>query len=302
MPEEQVDVNASIEKQVESSSTATESASKNADAKHDNNMIPRTRYNEVSSAFQEAKKTWETEKTDILTQLKDKDKTVTNLSGLLKEAKEAQDIVKAIQDLSKDPKHADLVIKLDSILQGEEEEETVESKSDTDLQKSQKNELHKVRKEMAEALDEQREEMLITKADTIAAQYLANLPVEYNEKDRDIVSRMWADVVDWDEVKANPDKLGDILADSLEKTLANYGEPRGKLETLIKDFQSKQTKEEDITHKQESVSEQLKSLVDKDWGKLKTIKTPTGEKIVPETSDADFAAALAKAIRLGNQM
>jgi hypothetical protein len=111
---------------------------------------------------------------------------------------------------------------------------------------------------------------------------------------------MWANRVDWDKVEKDPSILGSHLAETLQKTLDDYGTPRGKLASQ-KVETDKETQQQQ-TAKTPSLEESVKTILGKDWGKLKSVKTASGAEVnVPEQSEEAFNAAFAELFKTTNR-
>lgn len=257
----------------------------------DNGMIPRSRYNEAVAKLETATKDWTTEKVGILSQLQEAQKSVANLSDLVKGAQQDRDLVAALKALSKDPKYTDLITKVDNALQGIDEDEEVGKATSKEASVSRKQVMDELRGELDERFVEQKHTFISSQVDILAKQYLERLPAEYNEADKTVISEMWANRVDWDSLEKEPGKLPAHLSETLQKTLNDYGVPRGKLASQKAEIQDTQQQQS----KTPTAEEQVRGILDRDWGKLKTIKDSKGnETSVPEASEEEFNQAFGK--------
>ena len=273
--------------------------SKAAEGKKDDGMIPRSRYNEAVAKLEAATKGWDTEKTQITSQLQEAQKSVANLSELVKGSQEDRDLVSALRTLSKDSKYADLISKVDNALQGIEEEVEAGTTTPKEAQINRKQVMEELRGELNDKFTDSMHSLISQQVDMVAKQYLERLPgTEYNEADKKVVSELWANRVNWDLIEKDPSKLGSHLAETLQKTLDEYGTPRGKLASL----KVEQTTETQQPTKVPTVEDEVKTILGKDWGKLKSVKTASGSEVnVPELPEEEFNAEFAKLFKTVNR-
>jgi hypothetical protein len=305
MADQDVNVVDALENAVnDTSETSTEETeTKETTSTTDNGMIPRARYNEVSTKFQEAQKTWEAERAELSGKLEEFQKSVGNLSDVAKNAEEAQQIVSSLRAMSRDPKWSDLIDTLDQGLQdpnfdptaaqATEEtsnEETKETKPTVDY----KSEIAKVKSEIEESFQAQKIDFLSQQAEVVGDAYMKELPEEYGEQDRKNIQELWSNRVDWDGIHQNPETLTSELSKSFQEVLKAYPVP-GQSQT--------ETTEETTTEteKQPTVEEQLQATIGKDWGALKEVDTPSGKAKQAVVSDDDFAEEFAKVFKLSNR-
>jgi len=290
------------------SASSTGSAEKNAspvaegkaaESKKDDGMIPRTRYNEAVAKLEAATKTWDTEKTQIQSQLQEAQKSVATLSEVVKTAQEDRDLVAALRTLSKDPKHSDLILKVDNALQGIEDDVESGKSTPKEAQINRKQVMDELRGELNEKFTDSMHSLIQQQADMISKQYMERLPTaEYTESDKKVVGEMWANRVNWDLIEKDPSKLGSHLSETLQKTLDDYGVPRGKLASQKVETTETQQQQTNAP----TMEDEVKSILGKDWGKLKPVKTASGAEVnVPELPEDEFNAEFAKLFKTVNR-
>lgn len=274
--------------------------SKAAESKKDDGMIPRSRYNEAVTKLEAATKSWETEKSTITAQLQEAQKSVANLSDLVKGAQEDRDLVQALKGLAKDPKYTDLITKVDNALQGIEEDVEAGKSTPKEAQINRKQVMDELRGELNTKFTDSMHSLISQQVDMVAKQYMDRLPTaEYTESDKKVVSEMWANRVNWELIEKDPSKLGAHLSETLQKTLDDYGVPRGKLASQRVE-ETKQTETQQT--KAPTIEDEVKTILGKDWGKLKTIKNASGNEVnVPELSEEEFQAEFGKLFKTTNR-
>lgn len=151
--------------------------------------------------------------------------------------------------------------------------------------------------EMDEALQEQADELLLHKADILTDAYIAELPDEYNEEDKDILRSVLSEHIDWDAIEEDPDDLPDKFAEGFQSVLKWYRTPKGASPSVDEDGNENTTKEaKPVTE------ESVKDFANLEWGKLKTVETPSGKQLVPAVDDTDYAKALGEMMKKSNQL
>lgn len=253
--------------------------------------VPYTRFKEVN----DAKNEYQARVEELETQFKDQADNLSKLTNMLEDAKGDADLVNQIRALANDPNMLPHIQALDNRIRGVEEEveeDTGPSTPEKELEKTRQT-LRREQESLQEQLVEQKETLLLQRADSIADKWLEALPEEYTEQDRQIIGRLWADSVDWNSV--TPDNLNDTLNTSFQDTINAFGTPRGGLiNPEDPDSYTIETPEpETVTPEQE-----LMDIVGgKNWGAYKS----ENGKFEPEVSDDDFARGLAEAMKTANK-
>ena len=217
---------------------------------------------------------------------------------LLQQKEGDTQLVNAIRAVANDgnPEHRELVENLDSVLQGieksvEKGETTPEAAADeTKLAIAQTQEA------LQDVASDQQAELLLMKADLLAEKYFDALPPEYTDEDKEVISTLLTDAVNWEAIEEDPNVLQDAIPQAFEEVLQFFGEPRGEA-VQATEGETKQTTAPVTAPVEEEVPEHLKT----DWGELKEIQTPKGEVLKPIHSDEDFEKALANELKRINR-
>jgi len=288
-------LDAAIQGEVDAESPAAEVGSEETEGVTEKGKPPKTvpypRFKEVNDDRKVTKERY----ADLETRYQKQTDSVNQLTQMLEAAKADSGVLADIKALANDPKMFPHIDALDKRLKGieEEVEETGEA-SDKTLDKAKKF-LEREQEKLADELADTRSTILVQRADTIADKWLEALPENYDERDRKIISRLWADEVDWTDVEQNPDKLQDVLAQTFQKTIDEYGVPRGGL-IDPNDPDSYEVETEETTAP--SPEEELLTIIKgKNYGALKEISVGGKKVLQPEISEEEFAADFAKALR-----
>ena len=301
MAEESKDVNTEVEENLaaaateESSTTETKEVTTTAEVTEteegkDEKHIPYPRFVEVNSALKEARAAQET----TVTQLAESNQKLIELTELLQAKSEDVDTLNEIKSYINDPEMAEHITAIDNKLKGiDAEVEKGKTTPEDAIAKTQKL-LQTAKEEMEDARATQQAENLVTKADVIADKLLAQLPEEYNEQDRNVITDLWTEKMDWDKAVADPDNLSNLLTENFQSVIDRYGTPRG---ALLSKEQVEELKPEASTEK--TPEQELDEAMNKDWGAVKERDAKPGLKPTFEAveSDADFDGVLAKIIR-----
>lgn len=271
----------------------------------DGDWVPKSRLNEVIQARNERDQTIAT----LSAKQAESDAAVTRLTKMLEGAQSAQQTLNDLRALAGDPKHRPYVEYLHKVLIGEPVDEEEEEALPADatpkqIEDHRLNEIVKAQQALQASVLDQQADTIIQRADLIADKWLEALPDEYTDEDRNAVAHLWTSRVDWNAIQGNPSGLEKFLADSFQDTLNIYGVPRGYLFTqeqvdALKTQTQTQELEAVLTPEQEL--EQL--FASKNYSGLKGTgkKTTGGQEIMqPEVSEEDWAADLAKAMKISN--
>lgn len=270
------DSKATEEKVVESSKEGKESS------------IPPSRLKEVV----DERDTFKTRYEDLEKKFGEEQEKVGKMIDLVETREEDTKLVAAIRQLAaSDPKYMSLVETLDKGLQGKDEEpedKGDETKTGDDTAKL----IKETRESLEEKIVDQQNEHLMDKANYIADKYFDALPEQYTEQDKKICSEMLTERVDWDSIEGNNELLSEKIASAFEKTLEDFGQPRG----TVAEEKTKET--ETTTETKEAPKEELPEDVTKNWGEMKPVTLPDGKtKLQPVHTEDDFKDALARVLR-----
>jgi hypothetical protein len=218
---------------------------------------------------------------------------------MLEHSQADSNTLQSLKDLAHDPDYREHVEILDRALRGiEEVPELPEDATPEDHLVRAQEQLDVANSQLAEDVAEQRVDLIVDRAEHIAERMLDQLPESYTDQDREVISRIWDNAVDWDQVEENPEELGTILNLALQDTLNVFGEPRGGLVSL-EDYEVLDEGDIEYVDEGPTPQEELAALVGTDYGKIKM--DDAGKPLGPEVSDAEFAADMAKAMKVMNK-
>jgi hypothetical protein len=253
------------------------------------NRIPQHRFNEVNSALKEARASEASVKEALL----DSQNKLVKMAELLEAKDEDVRTLNEIKSYVNDPAMADHIYAIDAKLKGIELEVKSGKTTPEDALTKTQDLLRQTREEAADAHATVMAETLVTKADIIAEKLLAQLPKEYTTQDRDIITDLWTEKMDWNAAVADPDNLSAILTEKFQETLNRYGTPRGAM------FSTEEVSEllPEKANIPMTPEQELEAILGLEWGKTNQVETKTGMKSVPELSDEAFSDAMAHLIR-----
>ena len=238
----------------------------------------------------------EEELTNYKNAVGEKDKELGKLVDLLQARENDARVVKKIQELySTDTKWKDTIEKLDKVIRGEEvvEAETESKGQDKSIEKA-KDLIHSTRKELDEAIADQKADLLLHRSELLIDRYMKELPGEYGEEDKRLLGSVLKNHIDWNAIEEDPKQLPDLVHAGVQSAVTWYGAPKG-VTPKAQDKGSEPTKPE-------SPTERLDKIMKLDVGKLKTVKTQSGtESKVPEMTDDDFVKLLGESLKLKNR-
>ena len=254
------------------------------------NRIPQKRFNEVNSALKEAREAQEA----TVSKLAESNEKLVRMAELLEAKDDDVQTLNEIKSYINDPDMKAHVEAIDAKLRGlEKEVETGDTTPEAALAKTHKL-LEQTRVEMADAQATLQAEQLTTKVDIIAEKLLAQLPEEYNEADRNTITKLWTNDMDWDKAVKNSDNLAEFLTGEFQTVIDEYGTPRG---SLVSNEEAGEPTTETATA--QTPEQELKAIMDQPWGATKATKLESGKvRLDLEKSDDEFSAAMAKLIKI----
>lgn len=242
------------------------------------------------------------EKVDALEQRDAKIEELTErdkeLSVQLARFEQSNDVIERLRGLAQDERYKPLIETLDKALKGIHTEVAEGDKTEKqgDVATKKLFEDHKV--QLEDALAQARADMIWQQVQTVSEQMLDALGEDYDDNDKEAIARLWTPATDWDTIEENPDSLRSELLESLKSVVEAYGEPRGALKQKISQFEQNAQQATETTRAPKP-EEELKGILEKDWGKVKT--NQDGKVIGAEHSDEDFTAVLAKVMKMGRR-
>lgn len=229
--------------------------------------------------------------------LAERDAELAKLVDLLQARDNDAQVVAKINELYHNSEHKPIIEYLDKLVKGEDVnekpsfsskavEKSVEQNADLIRQLEEKG------REINEAISDQQAELIFQQADQYASRLLSELPKEYGEEDKKILSAVIIDKVDWDAIEAeNGRNLQEELTKGFKETVDWYGKPKGLI------VETKET-EKEIDPEEET--KKLRGFINQDWGQMKTVEKGGKKVFEPSVSDADFAKALGQILKRQN--
>jgi len=288
--------------ETEQSSKATETGTGDKGAHKAPGPIPYQRFKEQNDRLHVLEEALDAKNLE----LENRASALANLTSVIQAKEEAAGYIEKIRELhrSGDPQWAPLLEKLDRRLAGIEEDLETGEKTEKEGADETRQILKATTAKLEDAIMDQRADMIVAKADSYAATLLGQLPDEYSDNDRRRIAHYLAEAVDWEAIEQSGDwqkTLEVELPKAFEYVLNDiYGEPEGMVaQRLQEELQAKGQ----VRNPEPTPEERLEKLQNTDWGKYAVEKTETGKvkSFKPETSDDDFARAMADALRAGNE-
>lgn len=279
--------------EVESSPTEEVTTTKEVKAEtKGENKIPQSRFNEVNAALKETRE----REANLTTRLNESNESLVRLTELLEMKEHDVQTLNEIKGYVNDPEMEEHIRAIDNKLKGLDKEVKASGAAPDDALVKARELLTQTKNELLDTQADMQADALINRAEVIADKLLGALPKEYTDQDKQVVSALWSEKMDWEAATADPENLGGVLSLSFQEALNSFGTPRGGLLTQAELDEVKPTTES-LTPEQEL--EQLMAGKDgKAWGATKTVKSASGkESVVPELSDDDFNKAMASIIR-----
>lgn len=249
--------------------------------------VPYDRFKEKVDALEQA--------TAKLEEFTTRDK---ELSVQIAKLEQSHDVLERLRGLAQDDRYKPLVEKLDKALRGVHEEVEAGDKTEKQGDKEVTKLFSDHKAELEDAFAQQRADLLWQQVQSISSQMLDALGEDYDDNDREAIARLWNPETNWDAIEENPDVMRDELLGSLKRVVETYGEPRGALKAKISQFEQKSQQTTEVTPAIDPEKE-LKGILDKEWGKVKV--SPEGKTLGAEHSDEEFAATLAKVMKMGRR-
>jgi len=261
--------------------------------------VPYSRFKEVNEKYSDSAKAVE----ELNQKLVQRDEELSKLVHLLSERESANKTVEKINELyTTKPELRELIDTLDAAVKGQEvaiskaEDKKTEAEAKGDFKAVKEIEkvtkqLEATKSELEQSLAETQADLILDKADRILEGYFGNLPEQYGDDDKRVLSDRLVDKINWDEIEKDPSKLVSVLARDFKSTVEWYGAPRGASKAEVNDETTKEATKEPT----------VDDLRKANWGKLKVVEDAKGRKVLPAVSDDDFTKALARAIRQDNK-
>lgn len=299
-------VNVDIEAALEAAATGVETVTSpetvvdaSEETKAEAEKAPKGGANERIRELVGNTKELKTQLDDVSSTLKERDSEIARLVELLEFKEKDSRVVAKINELYETNTELKPVLDiLDRAVRGEQVDlsqlgiskkevaANPEGVKDTLLQAKEL--VNSTKQELEAQIAEQRHELILSRADLLADNYLGQLPKEYGEEDVRIVREVLVDKIDWDAIDANPEALTNEFKKGFEKTLKWYGTPKGAAQVSNK---SNEKVKEDIT------PEKLRAFSQQEWGRTRIVEDAKGKREELEVSDADFAKALGAALK-----
>lgn len=264
------------------------------------------RFQEVineNKQFKQQFQTYDEELKTLRKQLAEVSERNNKLVDILESKEEDSAVLGRIRELSQtstDQRVISAVEILDKALKDELEEVTQDAAQKVrtgDLTKKEAQQwISQTRKELEEQIDAQKESLLVEQVNIRADEFLKALPDDrFNDEDKETISEMWARRVDWDRIKTNPKEIMDELTRSFDKTVSEYGTPKGVLVNELKSRTTQtETKKEDPEPSAEDIVAQLQSI---SWNEMEG----EGKNRKAKYSDADFTKQVSNLFKLKNR-
>jgi hypothetical protein len=287
------DVAKEAEVKASEESTGTPEAEVKADpeGKGKPQQVPYSRVEKLSSQKSDLQKALEATEA----KLAERDTELSKLVDMLETREYDSKVVEKLNELHEDERYKGMIEKLDLAIRGLDDQDSDPAPKEGETPEQYQERTAKILKdttsELEAKLEAQRDTIILDRAERLTDRYMDELPETYNQEDRKIIGEALIDKIEWAKIDADPNSLPEVLAEGFQKTIDWYGTPKGSL--VAKPQEGEQTQ---VPAKPDPEAEE-KALVDKDWGKLKSVKTPQGETLQPEFTEHDFVGGLAEAIR-----
>jgi chromosome segregation ATPase len=291
----------------ETEQTSTPEQVASTDTKAKSQTVPYERFQEVNSKYRELEEKYASKDEEIAGQARALEKLTRDLETKERDAT----LVDQIRNLYQtgDDKWKQTLESLEKKLQGVEDEVDEGDKSPEEAAKETRRILKKETESLSDQLADQRVELIARQADSLASEYLENLPEEYTEVDRVRIAHLLNNAVNWEAIEAAQDwdaALTEEIPRALEHVVNNvYQEPTGKVvQTALEEARQRAEAETNRPDTVTELREKSNSLLNKDWGKVNVTKDSLGgvKDINPELSDAEFAKAMADSIRVNRAL
>lgn len=227
---------------------------------------------------------------------------LTDYANKLEEDSNVVQKIKHLYRTTADPDLKAIIESVDKAIKGESYKATAPANADkaedtktADKLEAVKAELLRKQDELAEQITDQKARAIVAEADGVIASLMKQLPDnKYDGKDREVISHILDEQVNWEAIEGNPDKLVKEVEAAFQKVVTWYGDPRGALKAQTEDIKN---------NPERPIAKSIDEIVNKNWGKLKeTSKDRNGRsRLEPAVSDADFAKVMGELMRKGAQ-
>lgn len=268
----------------------TVNQNQSTEGKQKSNSVPYERFHEKVEQVQDLTAKLQSVQDRLAAAVEREDTLNSRLRDLETEA----DVLDRIRALAEDEQWKPTLERLDAKLRGIEEQVESGEKTEAQGEKDTAKVIQEAKQEIQEAFEDQQTDFIVMEARRVANRYITNLPEEYAAKERALIQDMLTSRVDWDAIAEDPTRLTEIMAQGLEVALTDYGEPRGALQAKLSKFE-----EQDEATPRRTPAEVARELEETDWSEMVADDTDSNKRKFKH-SDEDFAAALAKRLKLGD--
>ena len=223
--------------------------------------------------------------------LAERDQELGKLVDLLENREYDSKVVEKINELHEDERYRDIIDQLDRAVRGKDEAVAPEGEKPEEAAERANKALKQTTSELETQIAQQRDNIILDRAERLTEKYMGELPESYNEEDLKVIGESLIDKIDWAKIDTDPNTLPEVLAQGFQATIDWYGTPKGSLVAKLPEGEQTKVLEKPTPEAEEA------ALVDKEWGKLETVKTAKGDVTQPAVDEGDFINALGSAIR-----
>lgn len=277
----------------------------------DNKQVPlhkQPRFQEVlneNKQFKQKFTTYEDELKGLRRQLAEVSERNNKLVDILESKEEDSAVIGRIRELSQtssDQRVLSAIDVLDKAVKDELEQVTEDAKQQVRTGELSKREAQQLiaqtRQELEDKIDAQKENLVIEQVNIRADEFLKALPEDrFNDEDREHISEMWARRVDWDRIKSNPKEIMNELTSSFDKTVSEYGTPKGALVNELRLKATQQTEQKTKEESEPSAEEIVAQLQSIKWNEMEG----EGKDRKAKFSDEAFSQQLGNLFKLKNR-
>lgn len=234
-------------------------------------------------------------------ELEQRSSAVVKLTDMLESSREDTDLLNQIRALATDDSMRPHLEAIDKKLKGVEEEVEEGTKSPKEGADDTRKLLKQVAEELDDKITQQEHNQILERADTLVDKYFDRLPEAYTEQDKERISRVLADYVDWQAIQDDPDDrelMAEKLANGLQEALDDYGEPQGVVaKKALEESNEDEGEEKEQTSSEPTVEDVLKQIEGMDFAEMKTVETKGGKTLVPKYTDEEFSRQAGRLLR-----